>query len=94
MFWSIYSGNGIVTPYNNAARQETVNNIAEYVGAGTGTAFKDGVPGTDRGVTGYGYGSGYGNGFNGNYGNRYNGLYGQGFGLRYGPGYGQGFAEY
>ncbi len=76
-----------MSPYNNAARQETVNNIAEYVGASSGTARKDGVPGTDRGVTGYGYaprsGYGYGQGQ----------AYGQGNGFGFGNGFGLGFGN-
>ena len=81
----ICSGYGNVAPYNNAARQERVNNIAEYVGASSGTYRKDGVPGTDRGVTGYGH---HGQGYGGNYGHGYNGHYGNGFGNRHGFGHG------
>ena len=32
----------------NAARQRYVNHLAEYVGAGTGTAYFHGVPGVDN----------------------------------------------
>ena len=39
---------GLRAAYNNAARQETVNRIAEHVGASSGTARYYGVPGTGR----------------------------------------------
>merc|ERR1712198_32388 len=66
-FRDVYDG--IATPYNNAERQKFVNARAEKYDAGTGTARKDGVPGTgrdfgykygyDRRYDGYGYDRGY-----------------------------------
>ena len=52
---------GIAARYNNAERQEAVNEKAEYIGRSSGTAREDGVPGTgnDFGY-GYGYNRGYG----------------------------------
>ncbi len=57
--------NAIVAAYNNADRQEAVNDKARYVGSGTGTERYDGVPGTglDFGYHGrrsYGYDRRYG----------------------------------
>ena len=49
---------GIRAAYNNAARQERVNRIAERVGASSGTARYYGVPGTGR-YFGRNYGYGY-----------------------------------
>ena len=72
---------------NNAQRQLYVNHVAESVGAGTGTAFEDGVPGVyGYGRVGYGYGhQGYGNGYGyGTYG-------GYGNGYEHGNGYGNGY---
>ena len=46
--------NGIEAAYNNAGRQHGVNQYAEGVGAGTGTAKFYGVPGTGN-YFGYGY---------------------------------------
>ena len=49
---------GNITPYNNAERQEEVNEGAEYIGRSSGTAEWDGVPGTGNifryGPYGYG----------------------------------------
>ena len=39
---------GVEAVYNNAARQQRVNHIAEHVGASSGTARYYGVPGTGR----------------------------------------------
>ena len=36
---------GIEAVYNNAARQKGVNYLAERVGASSGTAYRNGVPG-------------------------------------------------
>merc|ERR1711893_389996 len=47
--------NAIVAHYNNAERQEAVNDKARYVGAGTGTERYDGVPGTGLDFGYYGY---------------------------------------
>ena len=82
---------------NNAVRQLAVNNVAQYVGSGTGTAHKDGVPGTPLGRTGYGNGYGYGHGIHGNqYGYAQNG-YGYAGNAGYGYGnqaaYGHGYAN-
>lgn len=53
------------TDVANAYRQKKVNAIADSIGAGTGTARTEGVPGTvlDKN-RGYGYGYGY-NGYQG-----------------------------
>ena len=94
---------------NNAVRQLHVNAVANHIGTGSGTAFRDGVPGTPLGVTGhdrysYGHGRGYGG-----YGNRGYGGYGGygannygGFGGHYGGhgnyggygGHGYGFGNF
>ena len=83
---------------NNAARQLAVNNVANYVGSGSGTARRDGVAGTPLGVTGrdrysYGHGQGYGGyGHGGRGGYGYGGNYGganygrDGRGANYGHG--------
>merc|ERR1711893_273002 len=47
--------NAIVARYNNAERQEAVNDKARYVGSGTGTEKYDGVPGTGLDFGYYGY---------------------------------------
>ena len=84
--------NGIAAVYNNAERQQAVNHRAEYVGASSGTARWNGVPGTGRDF-GYGYGGygndGYGNGGygNGGYGNNGYGNDGYGYGRRNGYGH-------
>merc|ERR1712083_43859 len=39
---------GVAAGYNNAARQEFVNKVAEEAGASSGTASDDGVPGTGK----------------------------------------------
>ena len=66
---------GISARYNNAERQEAVNDKAEYIGRSSGTARWDGVPGTDNDF-GYGYGYGrnaYDRDYNRGYGyDRYN----------------------
>merc|ERR1711893_186001 len=62
--------NGIAAPYNNAERQWAVNDKAEYVGASSGTARWDGVPGTGRH---FGYGYGYNSYNRNNYGRSYGG---------------------
>merc|ERR1719277_637046 len=41
-------GVGVAAGYNNAARQEFVNKVAEEAGASSGTAGDDGVPGTGK----------------------------------------------
>ena len=88
--FSFHSGYEAHVNRHNAVRQLHVNSVANHVGAGTGTASKDGVPGTPLGVTGhdrYSYGHGYGHGGYG-YGGHggYGGNYG-GYGGNYG-GYG------
>jgi len=56
--------------HRNGHRQLSVNNIAEHVGAGTGTANYVGVPGT--GVSGHhGYAHGYRHGYNSHSNNYY-----------------------
>lgn len=54
--------------YRNGHRQLKVNSIAEYVHAGTGTAYKEGVPGTPLSHHGHGYHGNHGfHGFNAHY---------------------------
>ena len=81
----LFSGYESGVNKNNAARQLGVNERANWVGAGTGTARRDGVPGTPLGVTGhdrysYGHGGhgGYGHGGHGGYGYGGHGGYGHG----------------
>ena len=74
-----FRSNGVAAPYRNDQRQIAVNKVAEHVGAGTGTAYHDGVPGTGRSFDhGYhGYNGGYGGGYGG-YGSGYGGYGGYG----------------
>ena len=79
----IFSGYESSVNRNNAARQLGVNARANWVGAGTGTAYRDGVPGTPLGVTGhdrysYGHGHGYGGHGHGGYGGHGHGGYSHG----------------
>ena len=53
--------NSITAIYNNAERQEAVNDKARYVGSGTGTERYDGVPGTGLDFGYYGHGRRYDN---------------------------------
>ena len=82
LFESDFSGYESSVNRNQAERQLRVNARANWVGAGTGTAFKDGVPGTPLGVTGhdrysYGHGHGYGGHGHGGHGVYGNGGYGK-----------------
>ena len=63
-----YRYNGIAAPYNNARRQLTVNDRAEYKGTGTGTARYEGVPGSGNDFGYYRYNHGYDRGYNRGYG--------------------------
>ena len=64
----------------NADRQRYINHVAEYVGAGTGTAYLHGVPGVDSrishraGLRGA-YRAGYGGPFGGVHGRVHGGFY-------------------
>ena len=98
MDFSTSSGYEADVNKNNAVRQLAVNKVAQHVGSGTGTARKDGVPGTPLGRTGsdkYSYGHGYGHGYGNAYGQANQYAYAQqGYGYAGNAAYGYGKAPY
>lgn len=103
MIHSKFSGFESSVNANNARRQLAVNKNAQWYGTGTGTARKDGVPGTPLGVIGvrsYGHSAGYGGHAQTGYGGGHAGYgshgghagagYGRGYGDRHGNSYHQG----
>jgi len=82
MFYKLCRPNSIATEYRNDLRQQYVNDVANSVGSGVGTAPVYGVPGTGNdfgnkyasvnGYNGYNANNGYnGNDNNNNNNNRY-----------------------